>query len=281
MINQNLHREPVALDSALHRDLKIRLPISDWGVASKLNALFVAAVEFGDVCREFPIVFVKAGKEPDGTDAIAPIAVLGLTQNENLYVSGERWRAQYMPAILRMYPFCIARLDEERFAICVDNAFEGVNKSDGHAVFDAAGQPAELLQTMRTQLETLEGEIQRTRMVGKRLLELGLLREMRFDATLPDGRQHSVDGFLTVDDQKATALPDDVVAELHRSGVLGLMHLHWVSMGNMRRLVDWHVERGAATAQAAPATQATQVAPATPAAQATPAGPAAEQAPSA
>jgi hypothetical protein len=30
--------------------------------------------------------------EPDGKDAIAPIAVLGLTQQENLYVSGERWR---------------------------------------------------------------------------------------------------------------------------------------------------------------------------------------------
>ena len=260
MINQNLHREPVALDSALHRDLKLRLPITDWGVASQLNALFVAAVEFGDVCREFPIVFVKAGKEPDGTDAIAPIAVLGLTQNENLYVSGERWRAQYMPAILRMYPFCIARLDDERFAICVDTAFAGVNKTEGHAVFDAEGKPAELLQTMQKQLETLEGEIQRTRLVGKRLLELGLLREMRFDATLPDGRQHSVDGFLTVDDVKATALPDDVVAELHRSGVLGLMHLHWVSMGNMRRLVDWHVERGAA-APPAPATPAAVAAP--------------------
>jgi hypothetical protein len=36
------------------------------------------------------------------------------------------------------------------------------------------------------------------------------------------------------------------VAELHRTGVLGLMHLHWVSMGNMRRLVDWHAERRAA-----------------------------------
>ena len=55
-----------------------------------------------------------------------------------------------------------------------------------------------------------------------------------------------MDGFLTIYDVKATQLPDDVVAELHRSGVLGLMHLHWVSMGNMRRLVDWHVERGAA-----------------------------------
>ena len=253
MINQNLHRQPVALDSALHRNLKLRLPVTDWGLASQLNALFVAAVEFGDVCREFPIVFVRAGKEPDGTDAIAPIAVLGLTQNQNLYVSGERWRAQYMPAILRMYPFCIARIDDERFAVCADMAFAGVNQIEGQIVFDAEGKPGELLTTMQKQLETLETEIQRTRLVGKRLLELGLLREMRFDATLPDGRQHSVDGFLTIDEQKATALPDNVVAELHRSGMLGLMHLHWVSMGNMRRLLDWHVERGAAAEPAAPA----------------------------
>ena len=253
MINQNLHRQPTALDSALHRKLKLKLPITDWGVASRLNALFVAAVEFGDVCREFPIVFVRAGKEPDGSDAIAPIAVLGLTQNENLYVSGERWRAQYMPAILRMYPFCIARIDDQRFAVCADMAFEGVNQEEGQTLFDAEGKPGELLTTMQKQLETLETEIQRTRLVGKRLLELGLLGEMRFDATLPDGRQHTVDGFLTIDEKKATELPDSVVAELHRNGMLGLMHLHWVSMGNMRRLLDWHVERGAADGAAKPA----------------------------
>jgi hypothetical protein len=29
------------------------------------------------------------------------------------------------------------------------------------------------------------------------------------------------------------------------------VHLHWVSMGNMRRLVDWHVERSAAETPAA------------------------------
>jgi hypothetical protein len=63
-----------------------------------------------------------------------------------------------------------------------------------------------------------------------------------------------VDGFLTVDDQKMTELPDAVVCELHRNGILGLVHLHWVSLGNMRRLVDWHVERTAATVAAAPVT---------------------------
>ena len=145
MINQNLHKKPAALDLVEHKNLKLQVPITDWGVAKDLNALFVAATEFADVCREFPIVFVKAGQEADGKDAIAPIAVLGLTQLENLYVSGERWRAQYMPAILRMYPFCIARVDDERFAICVDMGFPGAGTEKGVPVFDAEGKPAELL----------------------------------------------------------------------------------------------------------------------------------------
>ncbi len=261
MINQNLHLQPTALDSAQHRNLKLRLPISDWKLADKLNAIFVAAVEFSDVCREFPIVFVKAGKEPDGSDAIAPLAVFGLTQNENLYVTGERWRAQYMPAVLRAYPFCIARIDDERFAICLDMAFTGTSVLEGQALFEEDGKPTPMLQEMTKFLENLEGEIQRTRLVGKRLQELGVLTEMRFDATLPDGRKHTVDGFLTVDDKKMTELPENVVVELHRNGILGLVHLHWVSLGNMRRLVDWHVERSAA---AAPAVAA--AAPAAPAA---------------
>ncbi len=246
MINQNLHRKPVGLDSVQHRKLKLKAPLTDWSVANKLNALFIAAVEFGDVCREFPIVFVKAGKEPDGTDAIAPIAVLGLTQQENLYVSGERWRAQYMPALLRTYPFAIARMDEERFAVVIDSAVANLQETEGEALFDEAGQATPYLKNVQAQLEQLEGEIQRTRQVCKRFAELGLLQDMRFDVTLPDGNKHTVDGFMTLDDKKATDLAPEVVVELHKTGLLGLMHMHWVSLGNMRRLVDWHTERLAA-----------------------------------
>jgi len=247
LINQNLHRQPVALDPTQHRRLKLKVPVADWSLAGDLNALFVAAAEFGDVCREFPIVFVRAGKEPDGRDQIAPIAVLGLTSNENLFVDGPRWRAQYLPALLQAYPFCFARVDEQRFAVCVDMSFTGVDEDEGKPLFEADGQPAALLKAMQTNLEALETQIQRTRLVCRRLLELGVLREMRFDATLPDGRTHSVDGFLTVDEKKVAELPDAVVLELHRNGMLGLVHLHWVSLGNMRRLLDWHVARTDAT----------------------------------
>ncbi len=246
MIIQALHTSPTALDREQHRQTKLQLPVTDWSVASRLNALFVAAVEFGDVAREYPIVFIRAGKGEDGKDLIASIAVLGMVTGQNLYQNAGQWRATYMPAVLRCYPFCIGRLDNTQFAICVDTAWAGVNTTEGDALFNADGQATELLQNMQKHLEALETEVQRTRMVGQRLLDLDVLKDMRFDATLPDGRQHSVDGFLTVDEAKMQALPDEVVGQLHREGVLGLVHAHWVSLGHMRRMVEWHAEREAA-----------------------------------
>ena len=218
MINQNLHRQPVALDSNLHRNLKLRLPITDWTLATGLNAIFVAAAEFGDTCREFPIVFVKAGKEPDGSEAIAPIAVFGLTQNENLYVSGTRWRANYMPAVLRSYPFCIARLDDERFAVCFDSAWPGTSVLEGAPLFAEDGKPAELLTEITKHMENMEGEIQRTRLVCSKLQELDLLRDMRFEAQIPGGQTFTVDGFFTVDEARLNALPDATLVDLQPSG---------------------------------------------------------------
>jgi hypothetical protein len=269
LINQNLHRNPVPLDHVQHRQLRLGLPVTDWSVAARLNAIFVATAEFPDVCREFPIVFVRAGKDAGGKDQIAPIAVLGLSAEQNLFLAGGRWRAQYMPAVLRSYPFCIGRVDADRYAVCVDMSWSGAASGQGQALFEGDGQAAPLLKEMQKHFELLEGEIQRTRQVCARLLELDLLRDMRFDATLPDGRKHSVDGFLTVDDTKAQNLPDAVVGELHRNGVLGLIQLHWVSLGNMRRLVEWHAERSASTPEggaptpAAPQAAAAGVASAT------------------
>lgn len=244
MINPLLHRQPVAVDRNLHRPLRLRLPVGDWSVASRMNAVFVAAAEFGDVAREFPIVFIRAGDQPGGGVDIAPVAVFGIVQNQNLFVEGAAWRARYVPAVLAAYPFCIGRIDDERFAVCLDAGWSGLSQgSDGEALFDADGEPSTFLKRVQGQLETLEGQVQRTRLLCRRLLELDLLRDMRFDVTLPDGGRLAVDGFLTVDEKKFGELDDETVLELHRSGLLGLVHAHHVSLGHMRKLLDWHIER--------------------------------------
>lgn len=243
MINQLLHRQPVPVDRDAHRQVKLKLPVADWSVASRVNSMFVAAVEFGEACREFPLVFVRAGNGPDEKPQIAPVAVFGLAQEENLFVDGGRWRAGYMPALLRMYPFCIGRIDEQRFAICFDSGWAGASQTDGDPLFGADGQPTELMVNVQKQLEQIENEVQRTRLVGAKLAELELLRDMRFDATTPDGKTFSVDGFLTVDEAKLNGLPDDKLLELQRSGILGLVHAHLISMANMRRLAEWRSQR--------------------------------------
>jgi hypothetical protein len=248
MINPLLYRKPVAVDRNAHRDLRILPASRDWTVARDVNAMFIAAAEFADACAHYPIVFVNAGNDAQGQRQVAPVAVFGLTEKENLYVEGGRWRVDYIPALMQAYPFGIARVDDTRVAVVIDEAFEGWSRDAGTALFDEQGQPTDYLSGLRTQLERLESEVQRTRQFGRLLLDAGLLSDMRFDATLPSGRKVSVEGFMSVDEARLAALADAQVLEFHRNGVLGLIHAHQLSMRHMRKLVSWRQAREGAAA---------------------------------
>jgi hypothetical protein len=244
VINQNLYKNPVAIDTGTHRHLKLVGGVSDWEVAARMNAVFVASVEFGDACCEYPLVFIEAGKdEASGQALVAPIAVLGLTDQTNLYNDKGQWRASYLPALLRAYPFGIARQDAERVVVVIDESYAGWSQTDGMPLFDAEGKPSQMLSGMRDQLEQIEQEIQRTRFFGSLLVAEGLLQPMRFDATMPDGKVLTVEGFMTIDEKKFSELPDDKIAEFHKNGVLALIHAHQISLRHMRRLVEWHAQR--------------------------------------
>jgi hypothetical protein len=246
MINPNLHKNAIALDREKHRKLKLDVTASDLSSVDKLNAFFVAAIEFVDACRDSPVVWVRAGQDDKGKLQVAPVAVFGVKADQNLAIHEGRWRVRYVPAMLRFYPFAMARLNENQLAVCIDASWPGLQEDKGEPLFDDKGEATPLLQNVQKQLEDLEVEIERTRLLGELLVEKGLLREMRFDATLPNGEQLVVDGFLTVDEDKLAKLSDAEVVDLHRKGVLGLIHAHQVSLGNMRRLVEWHAESVAA-----------------------------------
>lgn len=248
MIHPALHKNPVALDRDEHRKLRVRQDYADVSHTAALNSMFLTAVEFADACKEYPIVFVRAGTDPQTQKPdIAPVAVFGLTPEENLFAEGTQWRADYVPAVLRAYPFAMAQLNEQNYAVCIAREWPGFSETEGTPLFEADGAPTSYLKDMQQFLEKLELEVQRTRLVGQKLVELELLRDMRFDATLPDGNKLTVDGFLAIDEAKFAALPDDKVLELHRSGILGLINAHQLSLGNMTRLIQ---RRGRRTANA-------------------------------
>lgn len=242
MINENLHRKPAALDRAKHKDLKLDTQHRDMQAMKRLNAFFVAGTEFGDAAKEYPVVWVNAGKDDEGKPQVAPIAVFGLKPEQNLCIDGDAWRVRYVPAALRLYPFGLARVAAEQMVVCFDETWGGFGKQ-GQALFNDDGSPSEFTLDVQKQLENFEMEVERTRLAGNLLLDKGLLRDMRFDANLPDGSKLSVDGFLTIDADKLGALSDEDILSFHKNGVMGLIHAHQISLGNMTRLVEWHVER--------------------------------------
>jgi hypothetical protein len=254
MITEGLHRAPVPVDSARHRAMALRVPVADWRIASRLNGVVVAAAEFAELCLDYAIVFVRAAGAASAAEVV-PIAVLGLARERNLYLDGPRWRVAPKPAVLRLYPFCFGHDAAGRAAVFVDGGWEGVADAGGddgqppaQRLFAPDGSPAPLLAEAQERLQAFAAELERTRAVGRRLVELELLREMRYDATLPDGRRLAVEAFLTVDEGRLQSLPDAVVLELHRSGVLGLLHAHRLSLRNLRRLLEWEAQSGAVSA---------------------------------
>lgn len=247
-----LYGNLVPLDREVHKKLRLKTDLPIVQRVAGQNSLFLAAVEFPEACKEYPIVFVRVGESAPGSgkQAVAPLAVLGLKTGSNLFVKDDKWTGQYAPAYLRRYPFAMARIDEnaDTIAVCYDETWPGFSETEGSSLFAEDGQPTEFLINAKNFLESFEQEAERTRLICQQLVDLDLLQEMRFDATLQGGEKLEVDGFLALDEPKFANLPDDKVLELHRSGLLSLLEMHRVSMGNMNRLASQY---GPATTPAA------------------------------
>jgi len=259
MIHPELHTNPVALDREKHRLLRLRRDLDDSAHFATLNSCFVVAGEFAQACKEFPLLWIRAGQDDKGVPQVAPIAVFGLTKHSNLCIEGGRWRMQHVPLIMRMYPFALARSNGDLWAVCYDASSPRFSLTEGEALFDTDGQPTAFTLDIQQQLEQIEADVERTRQAGHELLQRDLLRDMRFEVQVPSGSALQVDGFLTVDDERFGTLSDADVLALHHKGLLPLIHAHRVSLSNMQRLAQWHLDRlAAASAPAAGAPKAPQ-----------------------
>jgi hypothetical protein len=248
VINPELHKKPMALDRVAHRDLKIRREQSALEATAHLNAFFVTAAEFSDACKEYPILFLRAGKDNEGRELCAPVTVFGLQKGENLVYRHGRWNARYVPALIRAYPFAMAPTPDQQYVVCFDETSPVFSTTEGQPLFKEDGEPTPYLEDVRAFVEKVEVEVDRTRMAGRKLMELKLLQDKRFDASLPDGSKVSVDGFMAVDEERLKNLSDAEVLELQRTGLLALIHFHMTSMGNMSQLLEIYAEKRAGEA---------------------------------
>lgn len=241
------YEKPVPLNSEVHLKTRLGLLGDDVGFAAKTNSIPLAAVEFVDTAREYPIAFT--GKEGG---PLFPIALVGVRQNENLFVNPQnRWEGRYTPAFVRRYPFVLAeKQDADDFNVYIDEAYPGFGAADGERLFSDDGGQTPMLKQALEFLGTYQGEIARTRRFVDRLQALDLFVPRVLEVVRNNEAPVVLKGFSVVDEARLSALGDADLLGLAREGYLALIYAHLGSLGNVPRLSERLDARLAAVATA-------------------------------
>ena len=247
MIFPALYKQPVALDPARHGRLKMRLgQLIDWPRIAAISSCYLQAAEFAHACVEFPIVFVHMLPDPQtGQSDIGPAGVFGFGKHENLYVEEGTWRGDYVPAHFRAWPFGVQQRDDGKTQVVLDESCPGLDEKEGTPLYDDTGEPSAYTREAVAFAEKVYGEIGRTQAFCARLMQLEVLQPRRFHVEDVAGGPINAEGFLAIDESKVSALSDAQVLDLHKTGLLGLLHAHHLSLDRMWRMVKWHAQRHA------------------------------------
>ena len=212
------------------------------------NAIPVSYTEFGIACRDFPLVFTTT----DGGTTFVAIAVLGMANAENLFLRDGAWDTSvYLPAYIRRYPFCMARvtLDSVEQAdrlVCVERSYLA---DDGERMFDDAGAPTERWNMINKLLNDYEADLERSREMCPILSDYSLLEPFTMQATLKDSGPMNLGGMYRVEEKKLEFLNAAQHKNLIKKGIMGRIYAHLLSLDNFGRLLA----RKNATSPAAPA----------------------------
>ncbi len=223
----------------LHKNNKVKLPAPGVVPAfcGTLNAIPISYTEFTPACRDYPLVFTSG----DSGQSYAPVAVLGIAGGENLFLANGAWdKSAYVPAYVRRYPFCMARVNLDKVEqanrlICVEKDFLD---DAGETMFDAEGKPLARWQPIEKLLQEYEADLERSREMSAILSDYALLEPFSMQAQAKTGAAMNLTGMYRVDEKKMEFLNASQCKNLIKKGVMGRIYAHLISLDNFARLLE-------------------------------------------
>lgn len=234
--NVLFYNKPEPLDAAQHGNLGVNAKAEPYAFVAQTNVVPLTVTEFAAAALSYPVIFVGESRQP--------VAVMGLNQNDNLFVSPEgvfRHDA-YIPAYVRRYPFVFA--DDKangRLILCIDRGADIVAEGGENPLF-VNGQPSDYTNMAMEFCNNFEQERLRTESFVKLVNELDLLdvREALFtprDENGNPGEPQKIAEYYAVSEDKLRALSPEKLAELRDNGALGQIYAHLVSLLGWDRLI--------------------------------------------
>jgi hypothetical protein len=240
------YSSPEPLNAEMHGALGVNRTDKPYAFVARTHVVPLTVTEFAAAALSYPIVFVG--------DAKTPLAVMGLNDGANLFVSedGEFRSEAYIPAFVRRYPFVFANDDtNERLILCIDRKAPFISANPEVPFFEG-GQPSGYTQNAMQFCNEFEGERRRTENFVElaKSLDLFEVREALFTPTNPDGSKgepQKLADYFCISEEKLKALPAEKFIELRDNGALGQMYAHIISLLGWDKLIAIAFERAAKT----------------------------------
>ncbi len=198
--------------------------------------------ELRTAAMSLPAGFVRIGEK------FMLVAVQGLRNGENLVLATSgKWLASHLPNSYQGYPFRMARIDQERYQICVREDSEFIrdagdlpeNAKNWHPLFDEEGNLGKLLAERVQQMQQHASDLLAAEKATEKLQELELIKEWDI-AVREEGKDapKQVRGLYTIDQDRLATLDGDALVSMRDCGALLLTYLQLFSAYNMPALVE-------------------------------------------
>jgi hypothetical protein len=203
-------------------------------------------MEFKSVQAYYPIFF---NKNPD-TGKFFPLALFGFENKENLFLSGNKWTADYIPAMVARQPFLIGiqalnedGIEKQQRMLNIDLDNPRVSQEQGESIFLEHGGNSPYLDKVADLLEAIHHGLNDSNDFIDALNEHQLLESVTLDITLNDHSKNQMLGFYTINEEKLAELSSDVLKSLHKKGFLQAIYMTIASQANVRTLISKKNER--------------------------------------
>jgi hypothetical protein len=229
------YERPVPLNRTTHKDLRIK-GLQNLKFAHNAHSVPLTCTEFPVAARDIPILFA-------GTDmaSAGPMALLGLRQNENLFVdtNGMWATGVYIPAFVRRYPFVLAEkppgTEGDDFTVFLDEGYEGFNDQEGERLFKEDGTETDILKNAVNFLGEFQQHVARTKQFMDDLRKHDLLeaRNVRLER---NGNVINLNGLYVVNEEKLRKIDAATAHQFLIDGTMGWIYAHLLSLPNIDRV---------------------------------------------
>ena len=129
----------------------------------------------------------------------------------------------------------VDKVEQADRLICVEKEFLD---EAGETIFDAEGEPLPKWQPIEKLLRDYEADLERSREMSAILSDYALLEPFAMQAKTNAGEAMNLTGMHRVDEKKLELLNANQLKKLVKTGVMGRIYAHLISLDNFARLLD-------------------------------------------